>query len=96
MNPDILIHVKFKTTEEGGRKSPLQKGIYSCPMIIDQEAFDCRILIKDDLVKLGQFYEFQVKFLNYSLVEKNISIGKKIALWEGKEVAVGVVKAFAM
>ena len=92
MKPDIIVQIRFKTEEEGGRKLPLKKGIYSCPMIIDHESFDCRVLIKDNLVKLDQIYELQVNFLNYDLVAKTISIGKRIFLWEGKKIAEGIIK----
>lgn len=92
MKPDILIRIRFKTEEEGGRKLLLKEGIYSCPMIIDNDSFDCRVLIKNNLVELNNDYKLQVKFLNFDLAKKNIILGKKIFLWEGKKIAEGIIE----
>ena len=97
MNPDIYIKVRFKTTEEGGRKTslkrktPLGPDFYGCPLMVDGKAYDCRLLIGDKEIELGKYYEIPVKFLDKDLALQNISIGKNITLWEGKEVADGQV-----
>ncbi len=101
MRADIYINVRFKTYAEGGRKTslkrkfPLGVDFYACPMIIDGTAYDCRLLIGDQELKLGKYYEVPVKFLNKDLVLPNLFVGKNIVLWEGKEVASGtVIKLF--
>lgn len=91
MEPDIYIKVKFRTTSEGGRKTPVSGDFYACPMIIDDKAYDCRLLIKDMTLELGQRYEVPVKFLNKDLIVPNLSVGKRVILWEGKEIADGQV-----
>ena len=97
MKPDIYIKVRFRTNAEGGRKtsvkrrSPLGPDYYACPLVVDQSAFDCRLLIGDNEIELGKYYEVPVKFLNIDLVLPSLSVGKKITLWEGKEIADGEI-----
>ncbi len=97
MKPDIYIKVRFKTSAEGGRKStlrrkaPLGPDFYACPMIVNGNMYDCRLLIGDMEIELGKYYEVPVKFLDKDLTLPNLSIGKQITLWEGKEVAAGTV-----
>jgi hypothetical protein len=97
MKPDIYIKVRFRTSEEGGRKTsvkrktPLGPDFYGCPLMIDGKAYDCRLFIGDNEIELGKYYEIPVKFLDKDLALPNISIGKDITLWEGKQVADGKV-----
>jgi hypothetical protein len=97
MNSDIYIKVRFKTSEEGGRKTsvkrktPLGPDFYGCPLVVDGKAFDCRLLIGDKEMELGKYYEVPVKFLDKDLVLPNLAVGKSIILLEGKEVANGQV-----
>lgn len=91
MAPDIYINIRFRETSEGGRKSPVLGDFYACPLIIDGEAYDCRLFIKGLVLQLGHFYEVPVKFLNRDLVISKLVVGKNITLWEGKEVADGRV-----
>jgi hypothetical protein len=97
MKPDIYIKVRFKTSEEGGRKTsvkrktPLGPDFYGCPLMVDGKAYDCRLLIGDKEIELGKYYEIPVKFLDKDLALPNLAIGKSITLLEGKEVADGQV-----
>ena len=84
MMPDIYIKVKFKTTAEGGRKTSVKRKsplgpdfYYACPLVIDDKAYDCRLLIGDNEIELGKYYEIPVKFLNTDLAIPSLSIGKK-------------------
>lgn len=91
MKPDVCITVRFKTPEEGGRQGPVLGTLYACPMMIDGEGFDCRLIIKAAELLPGHWYDVPVKFLNRKLAIPRLSIGKKVVLWEGKDVADGVV-----
>ncbi len=97
MEPDIYIKVRFKTSAEGGRKTPLKRktplgpDFYACPMMINGKAYDCRLLIENKEMELGKYYEIPVKFLNKDLALPNLSIGANITLWEGKDIADGQV-----
>jgi hypothetical protein len=91
INPDAIIKVRFKTTAEGGRKTSLVANIYSCPLFIDGEGFDCRILLGNQQIELGRWYSLPVKFLNRDFVFQKLTPGKLITLWEGKDIANGEV-----
>lgn len=60
-------------------------------LMVDGKAYDCRLLIGDKEIELGKYYEVPVIFLHQELALPNLSIGKSITLWEGKEAAVGEV-----
>jgi hypothetical protein len=92
MQPDIIIAVRFLSVSEGGRKGPIRGGIYGCPMIIDGEAFECRLLLDQSSLQLGETYEIKVKFMNPDIVLPKLSIGKEFTLWEGKTIAKGQIK----
>lgn len=93
MKPDAVIKVRFKTTAEGGRQGPIviAQRPYGCPLLIDEEAFECRLLINAQTLYLGETYELPVKFLNSDLVLPKLSPGKAVRLWEGKDIATGEV-----
>lgn len=97
MKPDIYIKVRFRTSSEGGRKTSLKRkallagDFYACPLIVEGKAYDCRLLIEDQELELEKYYEIPVVFLNRDLVLPNLSIGKNITIWEGKEIADGQV-----
>jgi hypothetical protein len=91
MKPDAIIEVRFKTADEGGRKTPLIGEFYSCPLFVDGEAFDCRIFLETRCVEPGERHRLPVKFLHRDLVIHKLSPGKPITLWEGKHIAIGKV-----
>ncbi|MBA3238011.1 MAG: hypothetical protein H0T62_06630 [Parachlamydiaceae bacterium] len=97
MKFDIYIKVRFRTSSEGGRKTPLKRktpqgpNFYAYPLIVDGKGYDCRLLIEDKDIELGKYYEIPVIFLDKDLALANLSIGKDITLWEGKEIADGQV-----
>ena len=88
---DAFIEVRFRTTEESGRKTPIIGDSYACPMFIDDQAYDWRLLIKGVKMELGSLYEVPVIFLNRDLVLSNLFIGKSVTLWEGKDGADGKI-----
>lgn len=91
MRPDAIIRVRFKTTSENGRKSAVEGAFYACPLFIDGQAFDCRLLISGKRLELGEYYEVPVRFLFRDLVISKLAVGKEVVLWEGKDVASGSV-----
>lgn len=88
---DVIINVRFKTADEGGRKTALVGNFYSCPLFVDGEGFDCRVFLGDQKIELGEWYRLPVKFLNRDFVVPKLMPGKPITLWEGKDVANGEV-----
>lgn len=91
MKPDIYIRIQFKTTTDGGRKTPVVGDFYACPLILDREAYDCRLVIEGKTLELGYPYEVPVKFLNWERIKPHLVVGANIVLWEGKDVAHGWV-----
>ncbi len=91
MESDAIIDVCFKTPEEHGRQTAVTGDYYSCPFIVDGEAFDCHLLLSGHPLELGKTYQVPVKFMNWSLVRARLSEGKSFILWEGKDVATGKV-----
>jgi len=97
MMPDIYVKVRFRTTAEGGRNTSLGckehsvVDFYACPLIVNGSTYDCRLLIGDQELELGKYYEVPVAFLNKDLALPNLSFGRAITLWEGKEVADGYI-----
>jgi hypothetical protein len=59
LTPDVIIEVRFKTSAEGGRQGNVEIALtpYGCPLIVDGEAFDCRFLLKERVLELGETYE---------------------------------------
>jgi hypothetical protein len=97
VKPDAFIKVRFKTTAEGGRQGAVVIGntSYGCPLCVEGEAFDCRLLLNDRTLQLGETYELPVKFLNPDVALRKLSAGKSVTLWEGKDIATGEVVRMA-
>jgi len=91
MRFDAIIEVRFKTTAENGRQGAITGEIYGCPLLVDNEAFDCRLYIKGQTLSLGETYKVGIKFLNPQLAMPHLLPEKTIGLWEGKEIATGKV-----
>jgi hypothetical protein len=90
VKPDAMIDVRFRTTDEGGRETPISGGnFYACPLFIDGEGFDCRIFLQNNRIELGEWYRLPVKFLYPEYVKSKLLPGKTIILWEGKDIADG-------
>ena len=83
MSSDAHINVRFRTTEEGGRKKSIIGDVYACPLIIDGKTYDCRLLIKGLELKRGVFYEVPIKFLN-----KNLALSKLIFAYLARLTAI--------
>lgn len=89
MQPDAIIEVRFKMPSEDGRQSAVSGDYYGCPLVVEGEAFDCRLLLAGRRLELGETSEVPVKFLNPQLALTKLAAGKSFVLWEGKDVAAG-------
>jgi hypothetical protein len=89
MTSDIVISVRFFLPSEGGRSTAVSGEFYACPLFVDNEGFDCRLLLRGARLELGSTYEVPVKFLNRDLALPRLAIGKEVLLWEGKNVGRG-------
>lgn len=95
MTPDAFLQVRFKTFDEGGRKTPIKGEYYACPVFVDGEAVECRILVERRTLELGRWYELPVKFMNKDLILPKLNVGKAVILWEGRDIGSGKVLRFA-
>lgn len=93
MKPDAVIKIRLKTTSEGGRQGPLAiaRREYGCVLLVNDEAFDCRFLVEDQLLELGGTYEIPIKFLCPELVLPKLSAATQVTIWEGKTIGVGEI-----
>lgn len=97
MKPDAIIEVRFRTTAEGGRQTPVVvpkrgNGHYGVPLFADGERFDCRVLLWGETLELGRTYdEVPIKFLVPDSALRKLRVGMPLTLWEGKDVADGKV-----
>ncbi|MGQ3051681.1 MAG: hypothetical protein ACT6S0_07840 [Roseateles sp.] len=91
MKPDAIINVRFLTTAEGGRSTAVEGQYYACPLFVDSEGFDCRLLLEGRRLELGAASEVPVKFLYRDLALPKLAVGKEVLLWEGRNVAKGQV-----
>lgn len=87
MTADAIVRVRFLTSAEGGRQMPVFGPSYSSPMNVDGKFFDCRLLIFEGPLELGETYEVPVKFLSSQEVVPRLFAGKELTLWEGRTVA---------
>lgn len=91
MEPDAIISVRFLTATEGGRATAVEGQSYACPLFVENEGFDCRLLLDGRRFELGSTYEVPVKFLYSEMVLPKLAAGKEVFLWEGRNVARGHV-----
>jgi hypothetical protein len=93
--PDAVLRVRFFTPEEGGRTGPVGgwgRPFYSCPLMIDDShGFDCRFLLGDLRLELGETYEVPVAFLTPDLALRELRPGGRVVIWEGHDVGVADV-----
>jgi hypothetical protein len=92
MKYDAMIEVRFRVAKEGGRQNDIKTDYYSCPVRIDGEYYDCRIFLNNITITLGETYILPIKFLDRQLALPNLSPEKRITLWEGKDIADGIIK----
>jgi hypothetical protein len=92
LHPDVIIDVRFRMAAEGGKESPITAPFYSCPMMIDDHGYDCRIFL-DGKVELGNTYRLPVKFLDREFAMSHLAAGTRFTLWEGRDVADGSIVA---
>ncbi len=89
---DVIADIYFYPTERGGRNGHLPLNQYRCPMVINEEMFDCVLLLpKDKLINPGDTVRVSMEFLSPQIVLPMLSVGKKFQLWESGIKAEGEV-----
>lgn len=93
MRPDAILRVRFLTASEGGRSAAVDGDFYRCPLFVEGEGFDCRIMLGGKRLELGAVHEVPIKFLYRDDALRRLSVGKKVQLWEGRVITDGEVMA---
>ena len=97
MRPDAIVRIRLKSTEAGGRASPIPPLQYRCPVFFGEqrrEANDCVLLLNTIAASLepgGESEDVPVKFLRRDLVAEHLSPGTRFVMWEGREIGEGEI-----
>lgn len=93
---DVTVRLHLRRSEDGGRRQPIRPDDahdYGCLFWIDAEYFDCRwLLAENEVLAPGTQHRVDIKFLNRSLVNPLLAVGKQIKMWEGKVIADGFIE----
>lgn len=87
--PDLIAHVRFLRSEEGGREGPVPNG-FGCPCKLnkqDAQANDARILFEQDWTPLGSNVTGKVFFDHGEDAARAYREAGHFYLWEGKIIA---------
>ncbi|WP_423197598.1 MULTISPECIES: hypothetical protein [unclassified Cupriavidus] len=93
MQPDIIARVTMFTPDAGGKASGIPATRYGCPLFIENQGFDCRLLLDQVHHGLtpGNTAEVPIKFLYFDLVRPLLSPGVRFTLWEMRHFAEGEI-----
>ena len=92
IEPDIMAKVFLYLTENGGREGPTPDNRLACPMVIQNEMFDCWLLLDGiGSIAPGDTVVVPIIFTMPEIVLDILNPGDKFQLWEGRIVGEGVV-----
>ncbi|WP_412023492.1 hypothetical protein [Burkholderia cepacia] len=93
MQPDIIAKVTMLATGSGGKTSAIPPVRYGCPLFINGQGFDCRLLLDQVGYGLepGATAEIPIKFLFFDLVRDLLAPGVQFTLWEMRHFAEGEI-----
>jgi translation elongation factor EF-Tu-like GTPase len=90
---DIVADVRFFSTEEGGRESPIPQQRYGCIFTYQNENFSCFPMIPNNVqVCPGDKVTLEIKFLYPNLIKPKLKVGDKFTLRESRVIAEGKVR----
>ena len=88
---DIIAHIVLHNTNDGGRSIPTPSHQFRCPLKIEEELFDCALLLQGSL-RPGDEATVPIVFLSPKIVLPLLRVGSRFALWERGEIGVGTVE----
>lgn len=93
MQPDIIARVTMFASDAGGKSLTIPAVRYRCPLFIDGQGFDCRLLLDQagHGLDLGATAEVPIKFLYFDLVQGLLAPGVRFTLWEMRHFAEGEI-----
>lgn len=93
MQPDIIARVTMFASDAGGKSLAIPAVCYRCPLFINGQGFDCRLLL-DQVghgLELGATAEVPIKFLYFDLVRDLLAPRVRFTLWEIRHFAEGEI-----
>ena len=94
IKPDIIAEVQFYSTECGGREKPIPASAnrFACPMAINNELFDCWLLLDQlGVIAPGDTVKVPIKFTLPDVVLDLLHENDNFELWPVATVAKGKV-----
>jgi hypothetical protein len=93
VTPDIIARVTMYPSDAGGKSSAIPPVQFRCPLSINGELFDCRLLLNQAGVSLlpGCSTDIPIKFLYLDLVRDMLVPGAQFALWDMRNFAEGTI-----
>jgi hypothetical protein len=89
---DVVVEVTLKTTDEGGRKGPTLTNHFGCPVKYGDKYFDLFFdLTRTGSMVPGGTVRVPAQFMCPELVKKDLSVGSKLVLHEGREIGHAMV-----
>src|SRR4051794_13472840 len=87
--PDLLVQITLFETEKGGRQSPILPPHFTCPLMVNEELFTCRLYF-EAAIHPGQTFTPKMRLL-LAEVQNELRPGATFALWDGRPIASGMV-----
>ena len=82
IKPDIIATVFFYKTEDGGRQSPTPSNFFNCPLLINNNYYDCRLLLTNiGKIFPGDTVRVPIKFVLPKVI-RELRIGDTFYIWE--------------
>lgn len=93
LTPDIVVNVRFYTTEENGRKSPTNANFFGTIFVLEGKKHDCRLLLDNiGSISPGEYKnDVPIKFLCPEPVLTKLRSESKFYLWDMRNIAEGEV-----
>ena len=91
--PDIIAKVSMLPTDQGGKKKSIPPIQFGCPIQLDGEGFDCRLLL-DQIGKglaPGETIIVPIKFLYPELARPRLKLGLRFTLYEIGKIGDGEI-----
>lgn len=97
LDADIIANLTLYSKERGGRNTPISssafRGRFGCWFQYSGEVFDCFVLLKEGQEILpGQTLTVPIKFLRPDLIKRELRLGTKFLLREGKTIGEGSIR----
>lgn len=92
--PELVADVTLYSTDDGGRRGPINPG-YGCPVMISKreplEGWDALLLLRDEPLQPGETRRLGFVFLSGQEAVAQLKAAGRFFLWEGKFIGEAVI-----